>query len=173
MRGRRTRPAGPTVEATDGWRRTTARIAVPISWPTVSSPTVSRRPVSSSCRNWLSSWLVSIATVILPLPNWSIHMNAACSSVGRRRTISLPTRRPVAVTFFSTFSRVSPERSASRASCMAALPMSIDGSRIAAVSWAWMTAFIASVRSLSSRRPCPYTAPMTADMASPIPSPSP
>ena len=122
--------SGPTVSAIAGWSSTTARIAVPISWPTVSSPTVSRRPVSSSCRNWVSRSLVSIATVILPLPNWSIHMKAANSSVGRRRTSSLPTRSPVAVAVFSTLSSVSPEISASRASSIAALPMSIEGSRI-------------------------------------------
>ena len=56
---------------------------------------------------------------------------------------------------FRMLSSVSPEISASRASSIAALPMSIEGSRIDAVSCAWITAFIASVRSLSSRRQCP------------------
>ena len=115
---------------------------------------------------------MSTSTTILPLLNMSSHWRAAPSIDGTRRASSLPIRTALPWTCFEILSGVKFSRSAARASVTAASPRSMSNDRARAVSSAWMTAFIASVSWLSSRRPLSKTAPRNAaERADPATSP--
>ena len=133
-------------------------IAVPMSWPTTTIPTVAWRPTSLNCSIDRPSSDVSTSTVILPRLNMSSHLNAAASIDGKRRASSLPIRIAESVTSFWIRSEVSDSRRAARASVAAASPRSRSNDSARAVSSAWMTAFIARVSSVSRRRPLSNTA---------------
>ena len=110
---------------------------------------------------------MSTSTVILPLLNMSSHWSAAPSIEGARRASSLPIRTALPWSCFWSRSGVNDSSSAARASVTAASPRSMSNDRARAVSSAWMTALIASVSWLSSRRPLSKTAPRNAPSAEP------